>query len=37
MAGPINSDTFRVERSIVIGAPADAIFPHIDDFRAWAA
>jgi carbon monoxide dehydrogenase subunit G len=37
MAGPLNSDTFRVERSIVIDAPAPAIFPHIDDFRAWAA
>ncbi|HEX4710202.1 SRPBCC family protein [Phenylobacterium sp.] len=36
MAGPINSDTFRVERSIVIDAPAQAIFPQIDDFRAWA-
>jgi hypothetical protein len=35
MAGPINSDTFRVERSIVIDAPAQAIFPQIDDFRAW--
>lgn len=37
MAGPLNSDTFHVERSIVIDAPAQAIFPHIDDFRAWAA
>ena len=35
MAGPINSDTFHVERSTVINAPAEAIFPHIDDFRAW--
>jgi hypothetical protein len=37
MAGPINADTFRVERSTVIDAPPDAIFPHIDDFHAWAA
>lgn len=36
MAGPLNADTFRVERSIVIDAPATAIYPHIDDFRAWA-
>ena len=27
MAGPLNADTFRVERSIVIDAPAQAIFP----------
>lgn len=31
------SDTFRVERSTVIDAPPEAIFPHIDDFRAWSA
>jgi uncharacterized protein YndB with AHSA1/START domain len=37
MAGSLNADTFRVERSIVIDAPAEAIFPHIDDFHAWAA
>lgn len=30
------SDTFRVERSTVIAAPAAAIFPHINDFHAWA-
>jgi hypothetical protein len=36
MAGPLNADTFRVERSIVIDAPAAEIFPHIDDFHAWA-
>ena len=36
MAGPLNADTFRVERSIVIEAPPEAIFPHIDDFHAWA-
>ncbi|WP_372785510.1 SRPBCC family protein [Phenylobacterium sp.] len=37
MAGPLNADTFRVERSIAIDAPAQAIFPHIDDFHAWGA
>lgn len=30
------NDTFRVARSIHIDAPASEIFPHIDDFRAWA-
>jgi hypothetical protein len=35
MAGALNADTFRVERSIVIDAPPAAVFPHIDDFRAW--
>lgn len=30
-------DTFRVERSILIAAPAERIFPLIDDFRQWAA
>ena len=30
-------DQFRVERSIVIHAPADRIFPHINDFHAWQA
>jgi len=36
MAGPINADTFRIERSMMMDAPAAAIFSHIDDFRAWA-
>jgi len=36
MAGPINANTFRVERSVLIEAPPAAIFPYIDDFRAWA-
>ena len=36
MAGPLNADTFRIERSTVIDAPPSAIFPHIDDFHAWA-
>lgn len=36
MAGPIDAKTFRVERSIVIDAPAGTIFPCIDDFHAWA-
>jgi len=28
-------DTFRVARSIVVNAPADAIFPLINDYRRW--
>ena len=28
-------DSLRVERSIRIQAPADAIFPLVDDFRRW--
>ena len=30
------ADTFRLARSIVIDAPAAAVFPHINDFHAWA-
>lgn len=30
-------DKFNIERSIVIDAPADKIFPLIDDFRRWPA
>lgn len=30
-------DTFRVTRKAVIAASPEAIFPHLDDFRAWAA
>jgi hypothetical protein len=30
-------DTFRVERSIDIAAPAEKIFPLIDDYRSWLA
>ena len=29
-------DTFRVARSIAINAPADKVFPLIDDFHQWA-
>ena len=29
------ADTFRVERSILIAAPPQAIFPYIDDFHRW--
>src|SRR5262245_54020938 len=29
-------DTYRVERSKVIAAPADAVFPQLADFHAWA-
>ena len=28
-------DDFRVERSIVIASPPDAIFPLVDDLHAW--
>lgn len=28
--------TFRVERSTIIKAPADMIFPYINDFRLWS-
>ncbi len=30
-------DTFRVQRSATIKAPADKIFPFINDFHAWDA
>lgn len=30
-------NTFRVERRIEIAAPAEAIFPHINDFHLWTA
>lgn len=28
--------TFRVERSVLINAPASAIFPYINDFHLWS-
>ena len=28
-------DTFRVERSLAVKAPADAIYPHVADFHFW--
>ncbi len=28
-------DTFRVERTVTINAPADRIYPLISDFKAW--
>ncbi len=30
------TDTFRVERSTIVAAPAKAIFALIDDFHRWA-
>lgn len=30
-------DTFRVERSLAVKAPAGAIYPQVADFRRWAA
>ena len=29
--------TFRIERTATIKAPADRIFPFIDDFHRWGA
>ena len=31
------NDSFRLARSIHIDAPPTAVYPHIDDFHAWAA
>jgi len=31
------SNTFRIERAVNIQAPAETIFPLIDDFRNWSA
>ena len=28
--------TFRVERSVVVNAPADVVFPYINDFHLWS-
>lgn len=33
----LKPDAFRVERSILIKASADKLFPHISDLRNWAA
>jgi hypothetical protein len=30
-------DTFSCERKIIINAPAEKIFPHINDFKNWLA
>lgn len=30
-------DTFRVERSTTVKAPADKVFPLINDFRTWTS
>ena len=30
-------DSYRVERSVKIDAPAALVFTHVDDFKAWAA
>ncbi|RXH39819.1 SRPBCC family protein [Bradyrhizobium zhanjiangense] len=30
-------DTFRVERSLAVKAPADTIYPVVADFRRWTA
>ncbi|MGY4285312.1 hypothetical protein ACVWXO_004532 [Bradyrhizobium sp. LM2.7] len=31
------SDTFRVERSLAVKAPADATYPQVADFHRWTA
>ena len=33
--GFILPSEFRVERSVTIDAPADKVFPHLVDFKAW--
>lgn len=33
----IKPDTFRVERSLAVKAPADAIYPLVADFHRWTA
>lgn len=35
IAAATKSDTFRIERSTSISAPAEKIFPLINDFHAW--
>ncbi|HEY8244170.1 MAG: SRPBCC family protein [Vicinamibacteria bacterium] len=30
-------DTLRVQRSVTIAAPADKVFPFVDDFKRWTA
>jgi hypothetical protein len=37
MAGTDDRNTFRVERSIAISAPADRIYQEIVDFHRWTA
>lgn len=36
-AAATQPDDFRVQRSIVINAPADKVYPLIADFKAWDA
>ena len=39
IAGAFQSDTYRVERSVTIAAPATAVFPQLNDLRqtqAWS-
>src|SRR5258705_8370893 len=37
IAGAFQSDTYRVERSVTIAAPAAAVFPQINDLHASQA
>jgi hypothetical protein len=32
----VQPSSYRVARSVVITAPADAVFPHMNDLRKWA-
>lgn len=33
----LQPSTFRVTRSLAVAAPADAIFPHVNELKKWAA
>lgn len=33
----LQPSNFRIERSIVVNAPAEVVFPHVNDFRRWTA
>ena len=28
---------FHIERSVALAVPPDRVFPHVNDFHAWAA
>ncbi|MBI1683603.1 SRPBCC family protein [Caulobacter hibisci] len=37
VAAALRPPTFRVERSILVNAPPEAVLAHISDFKAWRA
>ncbi|MEO5800427.1 MAG: SRPBCC family protein [Gemmatimonadales bacterium] len=37
LLGAMRSKSFKLERSTVINAPAEKIFPFLDDFRHWGS